>query len=76
MRRHRYYDEEFVRAALKFKITMGHTQVEIARACGVSPQNVSAMVKGAPIVGKVLAWLGFRRVEGLYEKTAQKRGAA
>jgi tRNA threonylcarbamoyladenosine modification (KEOPS) complex Cgi121 subunit len=40
----------------------GRTQIEVAREIGIPPQNLSVMVKGAPIGGKVLSWLGYRRV--------------
>jgi DNA-binding transcriptional regulator LsrR (DeoR family) len=65
----KYYMDSDIRKALTDAIRVGNwTQADIARECKVSPQNVSAMVKGAPINGKVLMWLGFRRVDGLYER--------
>lgn len=52
------------------KRIQGRRQAEVAREVGVKPQNLSTMIKGAPIHGKVLAWLGYRRVEGIYERVA------
>ncbi len=64
----RYYTQEQVRAALRRQLEQ-KSQIQIARECGAKPQNVSVMVQGAPIGGKVLAWLGFKKVEGLYERS-------
>ena len=63
----KHYREQDVRAFLNAKLKHT-TQAEIARECGLKRQNVSAMVNGSPIVGKLLTWLGFQRVEGLYER--------
>lgn len=41
---------------------MGRTQAEIAKEIGIPFQTVSIMLKGAPIGGKTLVWLGFERV--------------
>lgn len=64
------FTTEDVRAEFRLRLE-GKTQIEIAREIGIKPQNLSAMVAGAPINGKVLAWLGFRRIEGLFEKTKE-----
>lgn len=63
----RYYTQEQIRAALNRKLE-GSSQIKIARECGAKPQHISLMVNGAPIGGKVLAWLGFKKIENLYEK--------
>ena len=63
----RYYTSSEVRDLLE-TVLRSHTQAEIARECGVKPQNLSVMAKGAPINGKVLTWLGYRRVDDLYER--------
>ena len=64
-----YYGVEHVRRAFDLKLA-GRTQVEVAREIGIPPQNLSQMVRGAPVTGKVLSWLGFRRVKNLYEKSS------
>ena len=63
------YTSDDIRAALQKRLH-GQIQARIARQIGVSPQNLSVMASGGPIHGKVLAWLGYRRVEGIYEKVA------
>lgn len=63
----RYYTKDQIRAELNRRLAEKR-QAEIARLCGVKQQNLSAMVQGATINGKVLRWLGFRRVEHLYER--------
>ena len=63
----RFYDDAGVRAFLMARISI-RSQAACAREIGVKPQNLSAMVKGGPIHGRVLEWLNFRRVEGLYER--------
>ena len=63
----RYYTSDEIRAVLNQKM-IGRTQAEVAREIGMKFQNLSVMLKGAPINGKLLKWLGFRRVETLYEK--------
>lgn len=68
----RYYTDEDVRKELAYR-TAGRIQADIARTIGVKPQNLSLMLRGAPIGGKVLAWLGFERAAGLYTKSIQRR---
>jgi len=63
----RYYSDVHVRDAFLSKM-IGKRQIAVATEIGVPAQNISAMLKGAPITGKVLVWLGFRPVRGLYEK--------
>jgi hypothetical protein len=65
----RYYTGDEVRAALD-RALKTRTQSAICRECGCKPQHISIMVKGGPITGKVLAWLGFTRVDGLYRRRA------
>ena len=64
----RYYTSEDVRGALLDKLGTC-TQADICRESGVKAQNISQMVKGAPIGGKVLTWLGYKRVNGIYERS-------
>lgn len=66
----RYYTADDIRKVFEAKIK-GRTQVSICRELGLKAQNLSVMVNGAPINGRVLAWLGYRRVEGLYERTGK-----
>jgi hypothetical protein len=63
----RYYTVEQIRAALKQKMN-GKTQADVAAEIGVAPQQVSATLKGFAPATKVLTWLGYKRVEGLYER--------
>lgn len=63
----RYYTKDQVRAEL-LKRLAGKRQADISRLCGAKPQHLSLMVNGAPVSGKVLAWLGFKKVEHLYER--------
>lgn len=45
------------------------TQAAFARKIGVMPNFLSMIIGGAPITGKVLAYLGYRKVQTrLYEK--------
>lgn len=43
------------------------TQAEFARLIGINPAVISMIISGRAINGKVLAWLGFRRVT-MYER--------
>lgn len=65
------FTTEDVRAELARRIE-GRSQADVAREIGIKPQNLSIMVAGAPITGKVLAWLGFRRIEGLYARLFER----
>lgn len=58
-----------VRSELRKRLD-GRTQAEVAREVGIKPQNLSVMASGGPIHGKLLAWLGYRRIEGIYERVA------
>ena len=49
------------------------SQAALAREIGVKPQNLSQMLRGAPINGRVLKWLGYEAVNGLYRPVAGKR---
>ena len=55
------YTAEDVRRTLNRELYT-KSQTEIAREVGVKVQNVSVMAAGSPIIGKVLAWLGYERV--------------
>ena len=76
MKRTRYYTADDVRTALSV-VLASMTQADLARETGLKPQHISVMAKGAPITGKLLAWLGFERVDGLYSRTASstRKGA-
>jgi hypothetical protein len=63
----RYYADDAVRAELSKRLA-GRTMTSVAKEAGVKVQHISVMNQGASITGKVLAWLGYRRVEGLYER--------
>jgi hypothetical protein len=76
MRKQTHFTRNDVRAELEKKFR-GRTQVSVCREIGVKPQNLSPMLAGGPIYGKVLEWLGYRKVDDLYEKvvTYRKNGA-
>lgn len=63
----RFYADDAVRAEFTKRLA-GRTMTSAAQEIGVKLQNLSIMKQGAPISGKVLAWLKFRKVEGLYER--------
>ena len=63
----KYYTDGDVRNALVGCI-FATSQASVSRASRVKPQNVSLMAQGAPIRGKLLAWLGYRQVKGIYER--------
>ena len=63
----RYYTSEEVRRVFEMRLR-DRTQVSVCRELGMKAQNLSVMVKGAPITGKVLDWLGFERVEGMFTR--------
>ena len=65
MTKPRYYTDEQARVMLRKRCV---SQTELAKHLRVTRQNVSAMLNGAPLHGKVLEWLGFRRVKGLLER--------
>ena len=51
------------------RILADRTQVAVGRAAGVSASVMSMAVHGAPITGKLLAYLGYEKVrEKLYRK--------
>jgi plasmid maintenance system antidote protein VapI len=52
------------------------SQAKLARKIGVKPQNLSAMINGSPINGKVLVWLGYEAVNDLYRPLNGKRRKA
>ena len=63
----RYYSAEDVRKAFTSAL-QGRSQASVCRELGLKAQNLSVMVKGGPINGRVLTWLGFRRVTDAYER--------
>ena len=70
MAKHKYYADDAVRAEFMKRLE-GRTLTSAAKEAGVKVQHISVMRQGASITGKVLTWLGFRRVEGLYERIGQ-----
>lgn len=47
----------------------GRTQAAIAAEAGVRPNVVSMMAHNSPVTGKLLAWLGYKRVtQRLYRR--------
>lgn len=67
----KHYSSDDVRAELGKRL-QGKTQAEVCREIGLKPQNLSVMVAGGPIYGMVLRWLGYRKVDDLYEKSPRE----
>jgi hypothetical protein len=63
----RQYTAEFIRRELKRKMK-GKTQTAFAREIGVHRQVLCLVLNGDQPTQRILAWLGYRRVEGLYER--------
>jgi hypothetical protein len=65
------FTEQDVRSELALRLeTM--TQTEVADAAGMFTTNVSKAFRGDPIPAKLLAWLGYQRCEGIYERRVSK----
>jgi hypothetical protein len=62
-----FYTEAEVRKAFETRCA-GRTQGSIALSIGVKRQQVCAMLRGEAISKKAAAWVGFRPVNGLYER--------
>jgi hypothetical protein len=64
-----YVTQAQLRAVLRLKLAKrNNRQVDLAREIGIKQQNLSIALKGAPIGGKILDFLGYERVDGLYRK--------
>ena len=63
----RFYTTQDIQKALGQRLK-DRTQASVCRELKLKPQNLSVMVRGGPISGRVLEWLGYERVEGLYRK--------
>jgi len=62
-----HHTERDVRDELDIRLkTM--TQADVARVTGIHTPNISNTVRGGPIPAKLLAWLGFKQVTGIYER--------
>ena len=61
-----YVTQDDLRKLLRKRRAEFDTQKEMAAATGAKPQNLSLMLKGAPINGRVLRWLGYEAVNDLY----------
>jgi hypothetical protein len=62
-----YVTQDHLRQMLK-KALGNQKQVSLAREIGIPPQHLSLMLKGMPIGGKALKYLGYEKAEGLYRK--------
>lgn len=68
MAQKRYYTEGHLRRILKFKCS-GKTQIERAKEIGVTAPFLSQVLGGAPLTGKIVQWLGYRKTrERLFER--------
>lgn len=65
----KHFNGDDVRTELTKRLA-GRTQASVCREIGVKPQNLSPMLAGGPIYGKVLDWLGYRKIDDLYERVA------
>ena len=63
-----YVTQEQLLTILRKRVTERKSQSALAKEIGVKPQNLSVMVNGGNIHGKVLTFLGFERVDGLYRR--------
>jgi len=66
------FTEQDVRKYLHKKLE-AMTQAELSRDAGIKPQNLSPVVHGGPMHGKLLSWLGFRRFV-VYERIERRQG--
>ena len=62
-----YATDNQLRAILTRKLAKG-TQVVLAKRIGIKPQNLSIVLKGAPVGTRIAAFLGYERVDGLYRR--------
>ena len=67
MKKQTHFTTNDVRMELHRRLK-GRTQASVCREIGVKPQNLSPMLAGGPIYGRVLEWLGYRKVDDLYER--------
>jgi hypothetical protein len=69
MKKQPHFTTNDVRRELAKRL-VGRTAASVCREIGVKPQNLSPMLAGGPIYGKVLRWLGYRKIDDLYERVA------
>jgi hypothetical protein len=62
-----YVTNEQLRKMLKRKLA-DRSQADLSKEIGVKPQNLSIVLKGAPVGGRILSFLGYEKVDGLYRK--------
>lgn len=69
-----YLTESQLRKVLAKRLA-GRTKKQVADEAGINPNALSMMLHSAPITGKLLSYLGYRRVQDrLYErKTAEQK---
>ena len=60
-----FVTQNYLRTLLREKLGDG-TQTALAKQINVKPQNLSQMLNGARINGRVLHWLGYKAVDDLY----------
>jgi hypothetical protein len=49
------------------------TQADVSRITGIFPPNISQMVRGAPLTARMMKWLGYREIRGIYEKLEETK---
>jgi hypothetical protein len=70
----RFVDSEYLRQQL-LKRMGDRTQTAFAAEIGIKPQHLSLILKGSPIYGKALAFLGYERVNDLYRRASKRKEA-
>jgi hypothetical protein len=67
--RSKYFSEDHLRKLLRQRLERGALQSSLAKEIGVSPAYLSKVLGGDPMTGKLVGWLGFRRVKiRMFEK--------
>jgi hypothetical protein len=67
-----FVTQDKLRQILRERWLKKGSQAALAREIGVKPQNLSVMLQGASINGRVLTWLGYEAVNDLYRPLSRK----
>ena len=69
-----FVTQDELREMLRERSLNKGSQASLAREIGVKPQNLSVMLRGSSIHGKVLKWLGYEAINDLYRPLVGRRG--
>ena len=69
-----FVTQDELREMLRERSLNKGSQASLARDIGVKPQNLSVMLRGSSIHGKVLKWLGYEAINDLYRPLVGRRG--